>query len=531
MPVAVVAVAVLAAVLRLWGIGWGLPDSIHRFTYHPDEIFQVGAMARMNPFALALDPQFYNYPSGYMNLGSAVLNLVQAYGLHVDDRAAYLIARLVVALLGVLTVPITYAAASRLYGKAAGVMAALIIAITPLHVVHSHFATVDVPAAFWAAAALLGAGLILTRSTFAIYAVAGALAGFAAGTKYNAALALLPVIVAHFVREDGSGWQCRVKDGRIWAALGACIVGFVAATPGFVLWPAKFAGGFLFELQHAASGHGLVFEGRGPGWFDVLVNALGYGLGVLLLAVALGAIALAIVRRKRSDWIILSFLIPYYILISVSEVRFARYAIPILPPLAILVGRMIVDVYTTLKSQGSAYLRLGWVVVCAGVVGYTAVYSLALDRLFQPPDPRSVAIGWINRNVSLGDTIGLPTVPWFYSPPFTPDIAGAVGSRARYDLMSEARRRLVTNPELEWDPAILTGERPDYVVMSDFEYEDVKRTGLPRAKTFFRTLGKQYKEAAVFGKQISFGIDFGPSEQLPHDLKYMSPTIRVYRRK
>jgi len=531
---AVVGVTALAAALRFWGIRWGLPDALHKFTFHPDEVFQVGAILQLNPFRLDLDPGFYNYPSFYMNLGAAVLRIGEAYGFRVDDSltGAYLVARLVTAAFGILTVPLVYLAARKLYGTGAGLLAACILAITPLHVVHSHFATVDVPAALWVAAALLGASTLLSRPALKVYLLAGAAAGFAAGTKYNAALVLLPIITSHFLRESGDGWRSRLRDGRLWASVGAFVVSFFAATPGVLIWPGRFVGKFLYELQHAASGHGLLFVGRGPGWFDVLANSLGYGQGVFLLVLSAGAVALAVARHKRSDFVLLSFLVPYYLLISFSSVRFARYAIPMLIPLSILAGRMIAELYAVVKDHRATATRLVWVAVSAGIIGYTGVYALAFDRLFSQPDPRTEAALWFRANVPRGARIGLPTIPWFYSPPLAPGIIGTVGPKNRYDLMSESPYRLMSNPRLPWDSDLITRGRPDYVVISDYEYEDLRRLHDRGVETFLRKLGRSYVEAAVFRNGLSaLGIDFGPTEKLPHDLKYMAPTIRVFRRR
>ena len=55
-------VLLLALALRLWGIGWGLPDANHAFSYHPDESMVVGN-ALVRPGQNLLDTGFYNYGS------------------------------------------------------------------------------------------------------------------------------------------------------------------------------------------------------------------------------------------------------------------------------------------------------------------------------------------------------------------------------------------------------------------------------------------------------------------------------------
>ncbi|MEN6521182.1 MAG: glycosyltransferase family 39 protein [Armatimonadota bacterium] len=531
---AVAFITIAAFAFRICGIHWGLPDAFHQFTYHPDEVFQIGAMLRIDPFSFQLDPGFYNYPSGYMNLGALAVHTAPYYGITIDKSliSVYLIARITVVLLGALTVSVVYGAASRLYGRAAGVLAALIMAIIPLHIVHSHFATVDVPAAFWVAVTLLTAAMIITKPALKWYIAAGVASGIAAGTKYNAAVVFIPVLLAHFLREGKVPFLKRIRDSKFWTAGPSFLLGFFISTPAVFIRPGRFVEGFIYELRHAGSGHGLVFQGKGPGWFDILVNSLGYGLGVFLLVVVLAAVALAMVRRKPADWLILSFVVPYYTMISLSEVRFARYMILILPPVAILAGRMIVEVYQVAKDQGTALLRWVWVGICAAVIGHTCIYAISLDRLFLAPDTRTQAAQWFNDNVKPSSTIGLPTVPWFYTPPISPD-STAINHSDRFQGTVDSRYSIKVNPDpgQEWDPSIVSGKMPEYIVMTDFEYEDAGRLRIPSAMKFMDRLNRSYKEVAVFKKDLkAFNISFGSTEHLPHDLKYMSPTIKIYRK-
>ncbi|MEN6373085.1 MAG: glycosyltransferase family 39 protein [Armatimonadota bacterium] len=531
---AVTFITITAFVLRIWGIHWGLPDAFHQFTYHPDEIFQIGAMLRIDPFSFQLDPGFYNYPSGYMNLGALAVHTAPYYGVTIDKTlvSVYLIARLTVVILGTLTVLAVYGAANRLYGRAAGVLAAVIMAIIPLHIVHSHFATVDVPAAFWVAVTLLASAMIIAKPAPKWYIAAGIVAGIAAGTKYNAGVVLIPVLLAHFLREGKVSVLKRLKDSRFWMIAPSFLTGFLISTPAVLIRPGRFIEGFTYELRHAGSGHGLVFVGKGPGWLDILSNSLGYGLGVFLLVVVLAAVALAVVRRKPADWLILSFVLPYYAMISMSEVRFARYMILILPPLAVLVGRMIVEVYQVAKEQGTAMLRWVWAGICVAAVGYTCIYAISFDLLFLAPDTRTQAAQWFSDNIKPSAAIGLPTVPWFYTPPISPD-STAVNRSDRFQGTLNSRYSIKVNPGPggEWDPSIVNEEMPEYIVMTDFEYEDAVRLQVPSAMKFLEGLKKSYKEVAVFKRDLkAFNISFGPTENLPHDLKYMSPTIKVYRK-
>jgi hypothetical protein len=183
-------------------------------------------------------------------------------------------------------------------------------------------------------------------------------------------------------------------------------------------------------------------------------------------------------------------------------------------------------------EQDAKFLRWAWVGLVTVIFGYTTIYALAFGGLFSQPDPRELTYQWLEREASSGTTIGLATVPWFYSPPFTPPIIGLQRRQARYESMSQSRFKLVTELGKEWDPKVITSSEPGFVVLSDYEYEDRQRLKQRDYEQFAHEVNKSYRETKVFRKSFSaFGIDFGPTECLPHDMKYMAPTLRVYRRK
>ena len=153
-----------AAALRFWGLKWGLPNSAHAYSYHPDEFLTIGAAGIV---LCSFFPRFYNYPSLYIYLAAVAMAFGSVYGLAPDLAGAYLCARVVTALMGIGAVAVVYWAGNKLWGSAPedspgfeipdylpGLLAGLVLCIAPLHVQHSHFATVDVPSTLFVAACL-----------------------------------------------------------------------------------------------------------------------------------------------------------------------------------------------------------------------------------------------------------------------------------------------------------------------------------------------------------------------------------------
>lgn len=564
LPIA--AVLMLAAVLRFWGLRWGLPNALHSYSYHPDEFLTIGAAATI---LTGFFPRFYNYPSLYLYLAAFVILGASGYGLFHDTSALYLCARVVTALLGVGAVAAVYWAAKtwgerpsctttnrqgragndrprhvmdthspgQVAPNAVALLAALILCIAPLHVQHSHFATVDVPSTLFVALCLGFAGQVLSRGSWRDYLLCGVMAGLAAGTKYNAGLVVLCPIAAHFLgsRDRNAGLR------RLLASLGAFVAAFIVSTPASIFRTRDFLYGLTYEMHHAAEGHGLVFAGTGNGFLFTFTSSLWYGLGPALEILFVAAAIYGIIRLDRRALVLLAFVVPYYALISLSQVRFARYALPLYPAAALLIAWMVVD----LRSRSIARVREGGLRnklprihsrVLFGLLGLslagTLLYTIAIDRLFVQTPPQDRAARWIFANIPKGSSIGVVDTPWFYSPPYTKTVGGGI-----------LQQRIVAEEEA---PYALRGMTPlvggaRWWVMSDYEILDairLRRSAAGYGDWVDPILHKvdyvhaNYSLSVAFSDRLStLGISFGSTQSLPHDMRYPAPTIWIYERR
>ena len=531
---ALVVIAAGALALRFRGLGWGLPNELHDYSYHPDEFLTVGAAFGMIYLRHSWNPGFYNYPSFYLYLSALAIALALGYGAGPAPAAIYLCARVVTALMGTAAVAATWWAGRTLFGEAVGLLAALVIAVAPLHVQHSHFATVDVPSTFFVALALGFAGVVLNSGSRRGYLLGGLAAGLAAGTKYNAGLVLLAVIAAHFLRE---GWTPgSLRSGRFWGAIGCALGAFIVSTPGSVLASEQFLRGIAYEMRHAAEGHGLVFAGTGNGFVYTFTSSLVYGLGAETAVIFLLSVLYSLWRRDKAALVILAFVVPYYALISTSHVRFARYALPLFPAAALVVGRLAWESRHLPAAAGFGRKLVGWAFLafCCLALLQTGLSTRFLLGLFDPPDPRDEAARWVGRRVPRGGTIGFIDWPWFYSPPLSKDL-GFGTLPQRQEAARKAPYRLVV---LNWDPTARK-TAPEWIIVSDFEVEDAlrlqgntrlsakDRAQVERVLSNLDWIKKHYAVRTYYG---------GPTHahgrpRYPHDMRYPDPAITIYQRR
>ncbi len=148
--------------LRVFGLRYGLPA-----VYNPDE---VAIMSRALAFAKGdLNPHNFLYPSFYFYallgwegltaLLAVATRSVASFGafqreFFLDPTRVFVAGRLLTALLGAGTVVATGVLGSRVWAvggmsaRRAGVLAALLLAVAPLHVLNSHYVKHDVPVTF-----------------------------------------------------------------------------------------------------------------------------------------------------------------------------------------------------------------------------------------------------------------------------------------------------------------------------------------------------------------------------------------------
>ena len=175
----------MAFVFRGWGARFGLPDF-----YHPDEhaiVERAAAILRTGDYS----PHWFNYPSAYIYTQALsyipyfLISAARGFGNTIPDPAPYgfyFAGRLMTAFLGAMTVPLVYVLASRLYGRRTGLIASTLLTFCLLHVVHSHYVTTDVPAAFFVTFTLLFCSLLLQKAEKKYIILASLFAGLSTST-------------------------------------------------------------------------------------------------------------------------------------------------------------------------------------------------------------------------------------------------------------------------------------------------------------------------------------------------------------
>ena len=412
---ALLALGIASLVLRLWGIGYGLPLQHAR----PDEDLVVTRSLKIS-LGQMWEPRDFNYSHGVYYLEAAALAAFRGAGrligrypspeaflrdITVSHPALHFrICRLLSALMGTLTALFTAWVAWEAYRRRpAALLAAVLVGANFLHVRDSHFATVDAPMTLFATLALgfsLRAAGTQERRDFVI---AGLLAGLATSAKYNAATTACAIAAAalpSFWRGTPGGRSRAVVSLALAGA--AMLVAFGLTSPYCVLRLGDF-------LHGVAVQRGDLFDGPGDvAWRVNLAFTLPGAFGVLGFGAVAVGVARALWLRRPADVVLMALVVPTFgSLAGITWVQ-ARYMMPLVPPLAILAA----EAATALLPSGRPWL----LVVGAALAFQPLRSSVAFDRLAARPDTRLEATAWIAGNVAPGARIavcrgyGAPTV-------------------------------------------------------------------------------------------------------------------------
>jgi Dolichyl-phosphate-mannose-protein mannosyltransferase len=423
-------ICVVAAVLRLVGLQYGLPA-----VYNPDE---VSIMARALSFAKGtLNPHNFLYPTFYFYVlflcvgaylallwltgrVSSLAALQQRY--FTDPVGIYMTGRALGAASGVATVFLVHRLAARLTDQRTAFGAAVFLAVAPLHVRDAHYVKHDVPATLAIVAAYLAMTRVwpctrpegpTTRDTL----IAGAACGVAFSIHYYCVFLIIPLmfVISHAWRTRGAAAIAQ----QIVVGIAASALTFFVLSPFVVLEP-------VTALRDIVANRRIVVDRAVT--TGAFAPALRYaelllrdsmGLPVVLLGLA-GAIWMLVTTPSRAALLLL-FPIPFLAFIA-NTAPATRYLNPVLPFLALFAAWVLSE----MTSRWRAGPWVFWMaVVLAAVPGTLA--SIHVDWFLRQDDTRTLAARFVEAEIPSGSTILIQP----YSAQLTPSREGLTEALSR----------------------------------------------------------------------------------------------------
>lgn len=412
--------------VRLWGLAWSPAGaaSLLLGEWGWQVIEHLGLSQPTYPglwtqafFSLAALVQ------GLASLAAGLLELVlaQARALAEVRMSGLLAGRLCVAVLGAAQIPLVYLIGRRSFDSVAtGLLAAVLVAFSPLLVTRGHYLALDVPLGFMVLLCAWLAWLVMESPRAGLFFGLGLVLGLTITTA-PAGLAAAPLVLAATLLALGQARKVGLRWLLLWPLYGAAglLLGLVLGSPALLLhW------NDLTSLEPSRLG----LPSMGQDWWSLALQrgrqAAGFWLGVQGLEVALlwllGVVILVVRRQGRRCLIALTplpFMLAGLLLPGGSPagglaVWLPAAAVVACWPLVLLCRRL-----PRYKMQVAA------VVLLALALGVASLWrSLAVGYLFWQQGTLHSAQQWLRANLAPQDRVlagpGVPldiftdTRPW-----------------------------------------------------------------------------------------------------------------------
>jgi 4-amino-4-deoxy-L-arabinose transferase-like glycosyltransferase len=421
-----VVVLVLAAALRLVGIGWDRQTHMH-----PDERFLTMVETSLQfPGSIG---QFFDTETSTFNpnnvghtffvYGTLPIFLVRIVGEWISQSGydqIHIVGRAASAIFDVTSVFLIYLIGAKLYSRRVGVLAAAFTAFSVLLIQHAHFFVVDSFANTFILAGIYFAVLAMDQGRLLDYILFGVALGMAVASKISAAplagVIVLASIVRLFGQEERPAWTHEL--GRLVLAAVVSLVTFR------ILQPYAFVGFGLNPLWLDSLGQvNSLTSGAAdfpPAWqwaqriplLFTFRNLVWYGMGSPLGILAWAGWVWALIRTIRGDWqrnlIPLVWTGAYFLWRGSGFTSAMRYQLPIYPTLALLASWAFWEAWE--RSQDLRIrekLHVRWLVGGVGifVVAATLAYAVAFAANYVRPFTRYEASSWIYQNIPQGSVL------------------------------------------------------------------------------------------------------------------------------
>jgi len=381
-PFALPLILIVGAILRFSDLNW---DGGHLF--HPDErhIFMVTDGVRLSfPIDVghllepdsSLNPRSFAYGSlifyvlrfvhWVVSAVADLLRLADSLSLSADTFGLRFVGRALSGLFDLGTVALTFLLGRELYGRRVGLLAAAFVAFSVIHIQLSHFYASDTPMTFLVTGAVLLAARGLHSGERRHTIGSAFVAGMALATKISASPVLAPVLLAQALRmaraddKVAPGWSW---VGRATRSLGPvasraiamaliALAAFVIFQPYAIIDSKTFLAN-IFEQNAMVRGSADVpytrqYANRPAYWYffeNLLFFGVGPGLGLAMFAGLAFLIWRAIRQPTNADLLLLSLILPYFLITGSFHAKFLRYMLPITPVLAVAASFALWSLY------------------------------------------------------------------------------------------------------------------------------------------------------------------------------------------
>ncbi len=407
--------------LRLWNVGWSLPQ----FGEEGIPLRTAYEMWNGEKGGFDFSPSTFVYPAFTFYLQFIIQSvhflvgsLIGAY--HgadsfrqvwtTDPSAFVVIGRITSILFDLGSIILAYLIGRRHLNTTAGIVAAVFVAVNPLHIQEAHWINVDTPLTFFVLLTLYYAYRLAFERDRKWYIASGISIGLATATKYNGALLILLLLTAHVL--PAKSIKEAIRSLKSWSVLIACLLTalvFAASNPYIFLRFGDFARSFSEVETHMAMGHlGLDKNTSTVSYY--FLESLPRSIGLPLLIICIISFTMLLLKRERRNFLLVSFPVYYLCTIGSWAMRADRYIFPIVPILLIIcaigmcqISELLFQRIGSATSRRSGRMKIPQQIitgVLAAILMVAPAYStLKYQHQLSLPETQLATTRWIKQHL------------------------------------------------------------------------------------------------------------------------------------
>lgn len=321
-----------------------------------------------------------------------------------DFHSIFVFGRMVECLAGTFCAWLTYKAGKVLFNRRIGLMAALFLSVSYVHIYISQMVRGQAFALLFLMAAFYFIARIIRKPDYKNYILAGLFSGMALSVRINMLPILLTLVLVHFIinRENGKRILSCLVSGKLIIALIAVAGIYIASRPDiadellmYKLIAKTYSGTTAGYLGSQSSTNSYIFYLKSG-----FPTAFGWTLAVLLG----GGFLYAILNiKKRSNWLIISFFIPYLLMMGKSNLASWHYLFPVAPFVALLCAQVVFWAIDRFPFKRWNNLILAIVSIILILEGFFVIRKQ--NHLRNLPRTQIISQQWIFQNIPSGTKI------------------------------------------------------------------------------------------------------------------------------
>lgn len=364
------------------------------------------------PFAVYLYLPFFVIALGVMYLSGMSIGAIEKFG--AIDFAKFLpLARFISVLVGCASIYLLYRIAIKIFkSKRISLLAAFLLSTSLMFFQMAHLARIWLPQVFTILLAFYILVCLYEKEKIRIinYILAGLGVGLSFGTHLIGIIIYVPFLVIHYYKNKGHGFlNIFLKNNYFWSAnLIFILIYFLV----YYLNPYglnHYAGGLIPKIFQLFPSVGTVVQEKafigGVSGVSNFFGSVKYFIIVLwqyeplLFLISSLGFVLIFLKKRNYFYIFFSFIIAYFILISLTNSREPRFILPIIPFMA-LAGSFGL-VYLSNKIKNNKIVISLTMVLC-----FLFLFTPILwDYRFSQASTRLEAAKWIYANLAPGESI------------------------------------------------------------------------------------------------------------------------------